>query len=244
MSVGQSVSRKWAVGDNSSDIGGRAREVRPPHPSEEARRDETPGVIWSFAGSSRVRCWSQRRPACLAIATEAVAGREGRIPVALTGGVPPLLAFQYSVSQDLAWAFLICPVFLRWIHRSRDRANVFARRLCRIEDSAREHEAYVERWGPVGVFLFMLLPFLVNGPLVGLVLGRLGGIPTRHLLLSVLGVTAVASGAWTFLYDRMFALTDVFDPRLGRWIAMGVVAVVLALGLVDVVRDRGKWRTE
>lgn len=179
-----------------------------------------------------------------AMATEAVAGREGGIPVALTGGVPPLLAFQYSVSQDLAWAFLIYPVFLRWIHRSRDRPNVFARRLRRIEDSARKHQAYVERWGPLGVFFFMLLPFLVNGPLVGLVLGRLGGIPTRHLLLPVLGATVVASGAWTFLYDRMFALTDVFDPRLGRWIAVGVVAVVLALALVDVVRDRGERRTE
>jgi uncharacterized membrane protein len=175
-----------------------------------------------------------------AVATEVVAGREGGIPVALTGGVPPLLAFQYSVSQDLAWAFLVYPLFLRFIHRYRDRPNVFARRLRRIEDSALEHEAYVERWGPLGVFLFMLLPFLVNGPLVGLVLGRLGGIRTRYLIVPVVAASVVASGAWTFLYDRMFALTDAFDPRLGRWIALGVVGVVLALSVIDVVRDRRK----
>lgn len=173
-----------------------------------------------------------------AVATEVVAGREGGIPVALSGGVPPLIAFQYSVSQDLAWAFLVYPLFLRFIHRYRDHPNVFARRLRRIEDSALEHEAYVERWGPMGVFLFMLLPFLVNGPLVGLVLGRLGGIRTRNLLLPVVAASVVASGAWTFLYDRMFAFADAFDPRLGRWIALGVVGVLVGIALVDLIRDR------
>jgi hypothetical protein len=112
-------------------------------------------------------------------------------------------------------------------------------RIRRFEAAAERHEKYVRRWGPLGVFTFMLMPFLVNGPLVGLLVGRIAGIRTRHLLLPVVGATAVGAGAWTFFYDRMLGLARGLHPSLPRWVATGTVGVIVLLGVVDLVRG---WR--
>lgn len=179
-----------------------------------------------------------------AVGTEMITGREGGIAVALSEGIPPPLAFQYSVTQDLGTALLVYPIFLHLIDHYHDRDNLLMRRLRRIEASAQRHQAYVHRWGPFGVFLFMLLPFLVNGPLVGLVLGRLAGIPTPYLLLPVAASTAVAAAAWVFLYDNMLTLAATVHPRLGSWIAFSIVGLILVAGAIDfllqVRRSRSK----
>lgn len=179
-----------------------------------------------------------------AVGTEMIAGREGGIAVALAEGVPPLLAFQYSVTQDLGTALLVYPIFLHLLQHYHDRDNLLMRRLRRIEAAAQRHQAYVHRWGPFGVFLFMLLPFLVNGPLVGLVLGRLAGIPTPYLLLPVVAATAVASAAWVFLYDRMLTVAAAVDPRLGSWIAFSIVGVILVVGAIDFLRQLRSSRSK
>jgi uncharacterized membrane protein len=175
-----------------------------------------------------------------AAVTEAFAGREGGIPVGLAQGAPRILVFQYSAMQDLGTAFLVYPLFLRLIHRTGGEDGFFVGRIRRIEAAAERHEQYVRRWGPLGVFLFMLLPFLVNGPLVGLLAGRIAGIRTRHLLLPVIGATVVGAGAWTFFYDRMLGLARGLHPSLPRWVAAATVGVIVLLGVANLVRG---WRT-
>jgi uncharacterized membrane protein len=175
-----------------------------------------------------------------AAATEAVAGREGGIPVGLAQGAPRILVFQYSIMQDLGTAFLVYPLFLRLIHRPGGEASFFLGRIRRIEAAAERHEKYVRRWGPLGVFAFMLLPFLVNGPLVGLLAGRIAGIRTRHLLLPVVGATVAGAGAWTFFYDHMLGLAHGLHPGLPRWVAAGTVSIIVMLGAANLVRG---WRS-
>jgi uncharacterized membrane protein len=175
-----------------------------------------------------------------AAVTEAIAGREGGIPVALAQGAPRILVFQYSAVQDLGTAFLVYPLFLRLIRRTRGNDNFLVGRIRRIEAVAERNEKYVRRWGPLGVFTFMLVPFLVNGPLVGLLVGRVAGIRTRHLLLPVVGATLVGAGAWTFFYDQMLGFARGFHPSLPRWVAAGTVGVIVLLGAANLVRG---WRT-
>jgi uncharacterized membrane protein len=172
------------------------------------------------------------------VVTEIFTGREGGIPVALAGGVPPLLVIQVSIAQDLAAAFLVFPFFLHALHIYHGHDSFLMRRLRRIEAVAQRHKNYVHRWGPAGVFLFMLVPFLVNGPLVGLMLGRVAGIPTRFLLGPVAASTAVAAFAWTYFYDVMFAAANILEPGIARWIAVAVAGILGMMVLWDALLER------
>jgi len=170
--------------------------------------------------------------------TELFLGREGGIPTYLAWGVPPLLVFQFSFAQDVAAGFLVYPFFLHALHKHHNADNVLMRRLRRIEAAAARHRNLVDRWGAVGVFLFMLAPFLVNGPLVGLMVGRVAAIRTRYLVAPVVLATGVAAAAWTFAYGRMLALAERFDPGFGKWIAVAVALILAALMVWESIQDR------
>lgn len=178
------------------------------------------------------------------VVTEVFTGREGGIPVALQGGAPQLLVFQYSVTQDLAAGFLVYPLFLYVLHRFWDSEAYVMRRLRRIESKARRHQEYVERWGPLGLYFFMLTPFLVNGPLFGLVLGRLAGMHTRNLLVPVVAATVTAAAVWTFFYEHALRVANSVDPHLGWWIAGGIAGLLSFLVAVDFVREHRAMRRE
>lgn len=161
------------------------------------------------------------------VVIEIFSGREAGIPVALQGGAPPWLVAQVSFTQDVAAAAIAYPLFLWALHHYHDRDNFFMRRLRRIESAAARHEAYVHRWGPVAVFGFMLVPFAINGPLAGGILGRLAGIPTHYLYLPVIGATAVAALSWTYAYDTLFRVVDDVDGRIAPLATVAILALVV-----------------
>jgi uncharacterized membrane protein len=163
-----------------------------------------------------------------AIAVETVAGREAAIPIALRGGVPRWMVAQASATQDLGIFCVAYPLFLRAMHRFGDRRTWLLDRLRRIQSDADAHRGFVHRWGGFGVFVFMLVPFLVNGPLVGAVAGRLAGLRTPDLFLPVVASTCIAAVAWTYFYDKVLGVAGDLHPLLPFALTGVVVGGVLA----------------
>ncbi len=170
-----------------------------------------------------------------ALAVEVMVGREAAFPIALNGGVPPPLLVQVSATQDAGVFLVLFPLFLRLMHRHGDSPGWFMSRLRKVQAAASHHRGFARRWGPWGVFVFMLVPFLVNGPLVGGVMGRLAGIPTKSLLLPVVGSTAVAAFAWTYLYDGMLRAAGDLHPALPPILTIAIVSALFAWLLI------GEW---
>lgn len=162
-----------------------------------------------------------------AVAVEMVAGREAAIPIALGGGVPRWMVAQVSATQDIGVVCLAYPLFLRMMHHFRDRENWLMTRLRRIQKDADEHRGVVHRWGGFGIFLFMLVPFLVNGPLVGAIAGRLTGLNTRDLMLPVVAATVISAVAWTYFYDAVLRLAGDFHPLLPPILTAVIVGLVI-----------------
>lgn len=201
------------------------------------------GVLLWGAVLTEVGLWflvdaDEARGLILGVATEVVTGREGGIPTALAGGAPPWLIFQLSATQDIGSALLVYPLFLHAIHRWHDADNYLMRRVRGIEQVAARRKAYVRRWGPLGIGLFMLIPFVVNGPLLGLVLGRLAGIPTRYVVPPVVIATVVAAAAWTYGFDAMIGFAERFSGQAAWWIAGLMVTIVVTLAGIDYLRER------
>lgn len=186
---------------------------------------------------------AQAGPMVIGLTAELLTGREGGLPAGLAAGYHPMLAWVTSFMQDLGTALLGYPVFLWLLHHYHDRDWYLMRRLRAIEAKAAAHQKYVERWGPFGIGAFMLVPFLVNGPFIGLIVGRIAGIPSRKLLGPVIIATIVTAAIWTFFIDQMLRLLESVDPRLGYVSAGLAVWVVLMLGIWDYMRE-GKKPTD
>lgn len=162
-----------------------------------------------------------------ALAVELVAGREAAIPIALGGGAPRWLVAQASAMQDIGIVCVVYPLFLRLMHRFQHRRTWFLDRMRRIQADADRHRGIVHRWGGFGVFVFMLMPFLVNGPLVGAVAGRLTGLRTADLLVPVVAATVVAAVAWTYFYNQVLSLAGDMHPLLPAILTAVILGLVL-----------------
>lgn len=171
------------------------------------------------------------------IGAELASGREGGIPVGLAAGAHPIMVWLGSFLQDLGTAFIGFPMFLWFIHKYHEKDWYLMRKLRRMEAKASSHQAFVDRWGPIGIGAFMMVPFLVNGPFVGLILGRISGIPTQKLLPVVVASTILTAALWTFFFDAMLNLVARVDSRLGLWFALGALGVVLLLGAIDFAKE-------
>jgi uncharacterized membrane protein len=186
--------------------------------------------IWPEAGQALWR----------GLVVEMFSGREAGIPLSLEGGAPPWVVAQVSAAQDIGVVCLAYPAFLWALHRYRDRDNFIMRRLRRLQAHAVKHRKFVHRWGPFGVFLFMLVPFLINGPLLGAAVGRVAGIATKWLILPVVAATVIAALAWTYAYDLVFSLIEGLDPRIPPVLTLAIVGSLVAWGIVGEVLDARK----
>ncbi|HEV2357269.1 MAG TPA: small multi-drug export protein [bacterium] len=114
-------------------------------------------------------------------------------------GLPPAVAFLAAVLAS--WAVIV-PVFIgldlfyvRFLSHSP-----LARRL--IEEVRRHGRKYVERWGVVGVGIYVSLPLPGPGVYSGAVLAWTFGLPRRHaiaalavgVLVSAVLVTLISTG--------------------------------------------------
>jgi uncharacterized membrane protein len=174
-------------------------------------------IVDSGAGAAMAR----------AVGAEMVLGREAAIPIALGSQAPRWLVAQVSATQDIGVFCVAYPLVLRLMGRRGDRRGWLRVRLERIQADAERHRGLVHRLGGFGVFLFMLLPFLVNGPLIGGIAGRLAGLRTRDVLLPVVASTCIAAVAWTYFYDAVLGLAGDLHPALPYVLTAVVVGLVL-----------------
>ncbi|MEA3189742.1 MAG: hypothetical protein QOD77_324 [Thermoplasmata archaeon] len=177
------------------------------------------------------------------MAVDMFAGREGAAGVAIHGHAPPLLVAETSALQHLSTGAIMFPLFLSMLTHYHDRDNFFMRRLRRLEAAAGRHQAFVTRWGPVGVFLFMLVPFLVNGPLVGAIVGRLCGIRTRLLIMPVVLATVASALIWTYANERLQHYAARLGDDFPLYMVVAVIALALLIGVIDEVRERREKRS-
>lgn len=74
----------------------------------------------------------------------------------------------------------------------------------RVHRAAETHQAKIQRYGAIGLFVFVWFPFWMTGPLVGSVIGFLLGMRLWLNMTVVLGGTCVAILGWAFLLRHVY----------------------------------------
>lgn len=123
----------------------------------------------------------------------------------------------------LSWRELICMPRLR---------PFFAR----MHSAAESGGGAVRKFGIAGLFIFVLVPFWMTGPVVGAILGFLIGLRPWVNLAVVLSATYVAIGAWGLLLNELnawAATVNRFAP-----FALVVAIALIAVAMQWVMRQR------
>lgn len=159
-------------------------------------------------------------------------GRAAGMSFGFASGLDSPSVISSSALVETIQVLVIYPLFvLSW------KSLLDARRMqwlfVKVRRSAEASQPRVARYGMIGLFAFVFLPFWMTGPVVGSVIGFLIGLKARHNLPVVLAATYAAVAIWA-----------VFFERLNEWFAVygryGAFCLVLA-GAVVAVALRFAW---
>jgi len=153
-------------------------------------------------------------------------GRAAGMSFGYASGLHHPSVITSSVLVETIQVLVIYPLFvLSW--KSLVDVRRMQRLLVGVRRSAEANQSRVARYGMIGLFAFVFLPFWMTGPVVGSVIGFLIGLKARHNLPIVLSATYAAVAIWALFFEHM----NEWLAAYGRYAAFGFVLVVAVAAL-------------
>jgi len=120
----------------------------------------------------------------------------------------PLFVFSWNKFE-----FVSYPPLSRYLERSRHNAN--------------RYQPLIQRYGIIGLILFVLTPFAMTGPVVGSFVGFLIGLRHRVTLAVVLSSTFIAIILWTYLIKNFEEQLVAYNDMLMIVISISIAVLLL-----------------
>lgn len=156
-------------------------------------------------------------------AMEIVVGRAAALTWGYSSDLHNAIVILVVMMLETILVFLFYPLFVfscsSLVVIKRLRAT-----FLRIHSAAEAHKDRVQRYGVIGLFLFVWLPFWMTGPVVGCVIGFLLGLRTWVNMATVLASTYAAILGWAFFLREFEEQLQVYGRYAG-------IIVVIAVGL-------------
>lgn len=113
----------------------------------------------------------------------------------------------------------------------------------RIRQAAERHKNKIHKFGVIGLFVFVWLPFWMTGPVVGCMIGYLLGIRVWINIAAVLAGTYAAIFAWAFLLGHLHEKTVSYSSYAIVAAALAVAAAVMGWTIRQRLRSSRKGKT-
>ena len=117
--------------------------------------------------------------------------------------------------------------------------NIFER----IDKAAQAHKGKVQRYGIVGLFVFVFFPFWMTGPVVGCVIGYLLGLRLWVNISAVLVGTYVAIFSWAFLLHQVHYRVASYGSYTATILMFLIVVIIIVGHLLHRILHQNKDKT-
>jgi uncharacterized membrane protein len=134
----------------------------------------------------------------------------------MSQGMPWYLAYPYAAALN-ALVAPVCWIFLSTLHRLFLKVTWYEKIFTRFVERAREKlRGGVEKWGWLGVAVFVAIPLPVTGAWTGTLGAWMLGLPKRKTLQAViLGVFAAGAIVTSVMFLGIGALRIFVKPMEG-----------------------------
>lgn len=146
------------------------------------------------------------------------------------------LSYGYAVSLDQSMVLLVnmliesilvllvYPIFVfSWNHLLE--IKLLKKSMLRIGETAKAKRDWVQKYGLIGLMLFVFVPFWMTGPVIGCVVGYLLDFNPWRNIAVVLSATYVAIFIWAIFLRSV-------NERVAEYSPIGPVILVLSVILV------------
>ncbi|MBD3271654.1 MAG: hypothetical protein GF384_03845 [Elusimicrobia bacterium] len=144
-------------------------------------------------------------------ATNIIFSRAAGMSLGYTMGVDTWIIVTVAIITETMLVLLIYPLFvLSWKHLIV--INRLKRSMDKITHIANNKQPVINRYGWIGLCIFVFLPFWMTGPVVGAVIGFFIGLQPVTTVVIVLLSTHISTLGWALLLDNLYDYITVYSP--------------------------------
>ena len=167
-----------------------------------------------------------------------VIGRAAGMSFGYASGFGHAQVVPLNILVESIQVLVIYPLFVLSL-RQLIRVPRLEEFLTRMHRAAQSHGGSVRKFGIVGLFVFVFVPFWMTGPVIGSIIGFLIGLRPWVNIAVVLGATYVAIGVWALLLNELSAWAATVNQFAPYALVVAIAFIVLAMQWLARRRERG-----
>ena len=158
--------------------------------------------------------------------TNVLFGRATGMSFGYAGGLGDSAVILANMFLETIQVLLVYPLFvLSWNHLLE--IKILKKFMRRMHRTAEAQKNFIQKYGIIGLFIFVWIPFWMTGPVVGSVIGFLIGLRPWVNLAIVLGGTYVAILGWALLIRKLHNLAGGYGSFVPMALVLGFILLII-----------------
>lgn len=155
-------------------------------------------------------------------------GRALGIARCLSAGMSPFITISYNFFLEVVIVLITYGLFVL-IMRNVIQPKLFKSAVRQAELTAQSQKTRIKKYGTVGLFLFVMFPFFMTGPVIGAIIGYLLNYKAINTFLIVFSGTLSSIIIYTFLGNRAISFINQFVDiiLIKKWATIISVALIV-----------------
>ncbi len=196
------------------------------------------GIANAFAGlvvMGMVAFWSPPTSEIIGAMsfTSLMLGTVVSMSIGYAAGYGHILVIAVNMWMETVVVLFFYPVFVLSV-RKLAVFPILKHFLERSQATAERHHDKVRRYGIIGLFVFVWIPFWMTGPVVGSVIGYMLGFPAWMTLSVVIAGTLMTLLVWAYILFGLFTHAAVFGP----WAAILIIGLIILFIIIGYLLNR------
>lgn len=155
-------------------------------------------------------------------------GRSLGIAVCLSANISPAVTMSYNFFLETMTVLITYSIFVL-IMRDVIQPKLFKHAVRQAELAAERQKTRIKRYGAIGLFLFVIFPFFMTGPVIGALIGYLLNYRPAVNFLIVLCATLTSIVFYTLMGNQAIQYIEQFFniDLLKKWTAIISLALIV-----------------
>lgn len=163
----------------------------------------------------------------------------GRVPSLSFGYASNLSHFTVICTNVLVEMIMVTVIYSAFVFSFNNIINIkiLEKFFNDVQEFKKKHESFFQKYGTMGLFIFVFIPFWMTGPIVGSIIGYLIGINHYKIIFIVSIATIIAVSMWGLLLNELVVVLNMIDTSLVWLIVVILIGVVLLLNFRKLFKE-------
>ncbi len=171
-----------------------------------------------FIDQQRASLWA------MMIITNVVVGRVPSLSLGYASNGSHIDVVLANYTAEIILVLILYPLFVMSL-KNLMHINWLDKYFTKVMNYQEEHKEFFDKYGKIGLFLFVFIPVWFTGPIVGSMIGYILHISHYKTIIIIAIATLFAMTLWGLFLQEIIGFLKLFDPILV--IGIIVIAVIV-----------------